>query len=171
MLIFGFGEPLCTETLNTMITRIQSLYLFIAAVLAFGSMAVPFWRFTAGQTFFISDFSMVEGAGPIFTTSSIAGGIFSPLTGMVAFATIFIPSNRKLQKQLIMLCMALFAGDLLSGLIAAHFMNIYLSISADTLTHKPGAGLFMLLPEPVLFWMALNGVEKDEKTATAYKRL
>jgi len=31
--------------------------------------------------------------------------------------------------------------------------------------------MFMMLPEPVLFWMALKGIKKDDKIVNAYKRL
>jgi hypothetical protein len=154
-----------------MLTRIQSLYLFLAAMLALGSMMLPFWSFQASQTILFGDFTQIQGASIIVTAGSMAGGVFSPLTGIISIAAIFLFKNRKLQKQLILLCFILFAGDLLSGLIAAHFLKEFLITGGAVVTYKPEAGFFLLLPEPVLFWLATLGVKKDEKIATAYKRL
>ncbi|HWR00399.1 MAG TPA: DUF4293 domain-containing protein [Chlorobaculum sp.] len=154
-----------------MLTRIQSLYLFLAAMLALGSMTQPFWSFHTTQTFLIGDFAQLDGTGIIVTAGNMAGGIFSPLTGITSIAAILVFKNRKLQQQLILLCFVLFVGDILSGLIAAHFLNEALHKGVVEVTHSPANGLFMLLPEPILFWLALTGVKKDEKIATAYKRL
>lgn len=154
-----------------MFSRIQSLYLFLAALLAFGSMSMPFWTFTAGNVVLFGDFMDLQGAGLFVTAGSIAGGILSPVTGMVSLVTIFLFSNRKLQQTLILLCMFLFAADLLAGLAGGHFLKQYLETQSTSVSFVPGGGLFMLLPEPVLFWLASLGVKKDEKIATAYKRL
>jgi hypothetical protein len=154
-----------------MLSRIQSLYLFIAALLAFGSMAFPFWTFTTNHIILFGDFMDVQGAGMIVTAGSIVGGLLSPLTGIVALATIFLYKNRKLQQTLITLCLVLFAADLLAGLAGGHFLKQYLETQSPSVSFAPGSGLFMLLPEPVLFWLASLGVKKDEKIATAYKRL
>ena len=154
-----------------MFSRIQSLYLFLAALLAIGSMSMPFWTFTAERVIFFGDFMDFQGAGAIVTTASIAGGFFSPLTALASIATIFLFRNRKLQQRLILLCYALFACDLISGLAGGHFLKLYLETKATAVTFIPGGGMFLILPEPVLFWLASLGVRKDEKIATAYKRL
>ncbi|MDT9546783.1 MAG: DUF4293 family protein [Chlorobium sp.] len=154
-----------------MIARIQTLYLFLAALLAAGSMALPFWSVTAEQQFLFSDFSLYTGAGALFVTGSYAAGIFSPLTALAAIAAIFLYKNRQIQRSFITLGILLFLGDLLSGLTAAHFMNQHFQALAPEVTHRPEAGFFILLPEPVLFWLAMKGVVKDEKIANAYKRL
>ncbi|NTU54390.1 MAG: DUF4293 domain-containing protein [Chlorobiaceae bacterium] len=154
-----------------MFSRIQTLYLFVAALLAVGSMTMPFWTFSAGQVIHFGDFMDVQGAGLIVTAGSLTGGLLSPLTGIVSLATIFMFKNRKLQLTLIVLCVALFAADLFSGLVGGHFLKQYLETKSPAISFTPGGGLFMLLPEPVLFWLASLGVKKDEKIATAYKRL
>lgn len=154
-----------------MFSRIQTLYLFLAALLAFGSMTMPFWSFSAGNTILFGDLRNVDGAGLIVSTGSIAGAIFSPLTGIVSLACMFLFRNRKLQQKLILLCVFLFAADILSGLTGGHFLKLYLETQSPSVSFTPGGSLFMLLPEPVLFWLASLGVQKDEKIATAYKRL
>ena len=153
-----------------MVARIQTLYLFLVALLAVASMFFPFWSFSIPTLFFISDFAPFPDAGIMQVTSSYAAGIFSPLTAIAAIAAIFLYKKRALQKKVILLGMLLFLGDLLSGLAAAHFLNEYLC-TCVAFSHKPEAGLFILLPEPVLLWLALNGVKKDDKIANAYKRL
>jgi hypothetical protein len=154
-----------------MLARIQTLYLFLAGLLAGVSMLFPFWSFNATTLFLISDFSPFPDAGIIEVTSSYAAGIFSPLTALVSIAAIFLYNNRALQRKLIIVGIVCFIGDILSGLTAAHFMNLYFQQIGTAAAHKPEAGFFMLLPEPVLFWLALNGVKKDDKIANAYKRL
>ncbi|NTV05007.1 MAG: DUF4293 domain-containing protein [Chlorobiaceae bacterium] len=153
-----------------MVARIQTLYLFLAGLLAVASMFFPFWSFSIPTLVFITDFAPFPDAGIMQVTSSYAAGIFSPLTAIAAIAAIFLYKKRDLQKKVILLGMLLFLGDLLSGLAAAHFLNEYLC-TCVAFSHKPEAGLFILLPEPVLLWMALSGVKKDDKIANAYKRL
>jgi Domain of unknown function (DUF4293) len=155
---------------TAMIARIQTLYLFLVALLAALSMMFPFWSFSTTKLYFITDFSSFPDAGILQVTSNYAAAIFSPLTAIVAIAAIFLYKKRELQQKLILLGMLFFLGDLLSGLAAAHFLNQYLC-TCIAFTHKPEAGLFILLPEPVLLWMALKGVKKDDKIANAYKRL
>ncbi|MBM3163201.1 MAG: DUF4293 family protein [Chlorobi bacterium] len=154
-----------------MLARIQSLYLLIAAALAMGSMFVPFWSFSSNELICFSDFGAVQAAGILQMTASYAAGIFSPLTALVSITAIFLYKNRTLQGKLIVLALLLFVGDLLSGLTAAHFLKQYFESVSPAVSHKPESGLFMLLPEPVLFWLALNGIKKDEKIVNAYKRL
>ena len=155
-----------------MVARIQNLYLFLAGLLAAGSMFFPFWSFSAGKIYFITDFASFSTHGILYVTESCyAAGIFSPLTAILSLASIFLFKNRVLQSKLILLGILLFLGDLFSGLTAAHFLNQYFQSIGTAVTHKPEAGFFILLPEPVLFMMALKGVKKDEKIVNAYKRL
>jgi Domain of unknown function (DUF4293) len=154
-----------------MVARIQTLYLFLVALLAVASMFFPFWSFSTPRLFFVTDFAQFPDAGIMQIASSYAAGIFSPLTALVAIAAIFLYKKRELQKKLILLGMLLFFGDLLSGLASAHFLNQYFNFTCIAFSHKPEAGFFMILPEPALLWMALKGVKKDDKIANAYKRL
>ena len=155
-----------------MVARIQNLYLFLAGLLAAGSMFFPFWSFSAGKIYFITDFASFSTPGILYVTESCyAAGIFSPLTAILSLVSIFLFKNRVLQSKLILLGILLFLGDLFSGLTAAHFLNQYFQSIGTAVTHKPEAGFFILLPEPVLFMMALKGVKKDEKIVNAYKRL
>ena len=154
-----------------MVARIQNLYLLLAGLLAIASIFLPFWSFNAGHLFLICDFVSSEISEVQYSIGSYSSGIFSVLTALISFAAIFFFKNRALQSKLILLAIAFFALDLLSGLTAAHFLNQYFESLHKAVTHKPEAGMFILLPEPVLLWMALKGVKKDDKIANAYKRL
>ena len=155
-----------------MVARIQNLYLFLAGVLAAGSMFFPFWSFDAGKAYVISDFASFSTSGiPFVNGACFAAGIFSPLTTIISLAAIFFFKNRVLQSKLILLGILLFLADLFSGLTAAHFLNQYFQSIGTAVTHTPEAGFFIMLPEPVLFILALKGVKTDDKIANAYKRL
>ncbi len=155
-----------------MLARIQTLYLVIAALLACSSSFLPFWHFTAGQTIVLSDFAPFHEAGIIHIVSLYLSSVISPLTAVLSIAAVFLYANRRLQSTLILTLIVLFLVDLLSGLAAAHFTNEWLqSASLPPVDHAPGAGLFVLIPEPLLFWLAMKGIQNDEKIATAYKRL
>jgi hypothetical protein len=154
-----------------MLARIQSLYLFLAALFAVASMFFPFWSFSSGQVFIISDLAASKLSDVTYSIACFAGSAFSPLTAIVSIVAIFLYKNRNLQNQLIIVAIFLFIGDLFSGLAAAHFMNQHFQSTGTAITHKPEAGLFLMLPEPVLFILSMKGVKKDEKIANAYKRL
>ncbi|MEI6640102.1 MAG: DUF4293 domain-containing protein [Chlorobium sp.] len=154
-----------------MIARIQNLYLLLVGLLAVASMFFPFWSFNARQIYLISDFSVPEITTAGYALLCYAERLFSPLTAIVAVTAIFLFKNRAIQSKLITLALLFFVGDLFAGLTAAHFMNLHFEAIGAALTHKPEAGFFILLPEPVLLMLALKGVKKDEKIANAYKRL
>ncbi|TLU81852.1 MAG: DUF4293 family protein [Chlorobium sp.] len=154
-----------------MVARIQNLYLFLAGLLALLSMFFPFWSFSAGNIFLISDVGSSTIPDLVFSVATHAGLIFSPLTALISVTAIFFFKNRALQSKLILLAILLFLGDLFSGLTAAHVMNQHLQTIGAAITHKPEAGFFILLPEPVLLLLALKGVKTDDKIANAYKRL
>lgn len=154
-----------------MLARIQTLYLFLAALLASASMFFPFWSFSSGQVFIISDLGAYRIADATYTIACFAGSACSPLTAAVSLAAVFLYKNRTLQNRLILLAIALFALDLFSGFAAAHFMNRHFQTLGMPFSHSPGAGFAIMLPEPLLLFLGLKGVKKDEKIATAYKRL
>ncbi len=155
-----------------MLARAQSLYLLIAALLAFSSTFFPFWHFIAETKYLLSDFAPLSTAGIIHVAGIYISSIVSPVIGLLSIATILLYKNRTLQNKLILVLILLFLVDVLSGLGAAHFMNEHLMQGSEAaVEHAPGAGFFVLLPEPLFFWLAMKGVKKDEKIASAYKRL
>ena len=154
-----------------MLARIQSLYLFVVALLAVASMVLPIWSFNATPQLIVRDLASAPLDNALYNLASTAGMGLSPLTAIVAGAAIFLFTNRALQTKLIMLAMLLFAGDLVAALAAAHMMNEHFVALGNVVVHQPQAGLFILLPEPLLLFLALKGVKTDDKIANAYKRL
>ena len=155
-----------------MFARMQSLYLFTAALLAFSSVFFPFWYYVAESRYLLMDFRPFAEANSIHVFTLYISSIVSPITGLLSIAAMFLYKNRMLQSRLILALILLFLVDVLSGLAAAHFMNQQLEQAFGSgVAHSPGAGFFVILPEPLLFWLALKGVKKDEKIASAYKRL
>ncbi len=155
-----------------MLARLQSLYLFIAALLAFSSLLFPFWYYLADSQYLLMDFSPLAGANTLHLFTLYISSIVSPVTGLLSIAAVFLYKNRALQSKLIFILILLFLIDILSGLTAAHFMNEQLGQRfGSAVEHSPGAGFFVILPLPLLFWLAMKGVKKDEKIASAYKRL
>lgn len=155
-----------------MLARTQSFYLFIAALLAFSSMFFPFWHFIADSLYVLRDFRPFTEANVIHSISLYISGIVSLAIGLFSITALFLYKNRALQSRLILVLILLFLVDVLSGLTASHFMNEKLGQDFGSgFEHSPGAGFFVLLPMPLLFWLAMKGVKKDEKIATAYKRL
>ncbi|MEI6847086.1 MAG: DUF4293 domain-containing protein [Chlorobiaceae bacterium] len=152
-----------------MVARIHSLYLLLAGLLAATTICFHFWSFNATTLFYIGYSSTFPDAG--IMQMSNATGILSLLTAIISVTAIFLFKNRSLQSRFVQLAMLLIFADILSVFTAAHFMNQYFQHIGTTVTHKPEAGFFMLLPEPVLFWLALKGIKKDDKIANAYKRL
>jgi len=154
-----------------MAARIQNLYLFLAGLFAIASIFFPFWSFSAGHLYLITDFSTSEIAEMQYAFACYACGIFSSLTAIISLSTILLYKNRALQSKLILLALMLFIATLFSGLTAAHFMNQHFQHIGGIITHKPEAGFFIILPEPLLLMLALKGVKTDDKIANAYKRL
>ena len=154
-----------------MAARIQNLYLFLAGLLAIASIFFPFWSFSAGHLYLITYFAASEIAEIQYAFACYAGGLFSSLIAIISLSTIFLYKNRAMQNKFILLALLLFIATLFSGLAAAHVMNQHFHNIGAIITHKPEAGFFMILPEPVLLMLALKGVKTDDKIANAYKRL
>ena len=152
---------------TAMVARIQNLYLFLAGLLAVASMFLPFWSFSAGHLFLVSDFSASGFAEIEYSLACAAGGTFSIMTALISIAAIFLYKSRTLQSKFILLAIMLFVADLFSGLTAAHLMNQHFETIHALITHRPEAGFYIILPEPVLLMLALKGVKTDDKIANA----
>lgn len=164
-------QPSFNQSEKTMLARIQTLYLFVTAALALGSMILPFWSFNATQLIYFSDFANTQASEARLVATSYAAGLFSVLTAFLSVVALFLYRNRMLQKTFVLLALLCSALDLFSGFAGAHLLNQCLLQTGLTPTHRPEAGMFLLLPEPVLVWLALGGINRDHKIANAYKRL
>lgn len=134
-----------------MLQRVQSIWLLLAAVFAFLTFRMPF--FSGGNTML---------PGPIFLTaqSTIWLTIIAALTGALAFITIFLFSNRKLQLRL---C---FFGIILTCLfIALCFME-------TTKFNNGTMALSCIIYFAILafYILAINGIRKDERLIKSMDR-
>lgn len=140
-----------------MIQRIQSIWFLLAAVAGFLTYQLPLWE------------GVLQGDGTkrfnaadnlLFFTLTIA-------VSVLALIVIFLYKNRSLQKKLSI------AGILIStGLIALEFLFVNEYKSTLNLTEsiwKPGA--LMPILQTVFFFLALQGVRKDEKLIKGLDRL
>ena len=146
-----------------MIQRVQSVYLFLAAIL---TLATPFFqimgiRFDEPQTF--SLFSL----GSYSFLPNFVSPAFSLIAGILAFVTIFLYKKRKLQ---IKICYWIL------GLIV--FLYIFIFYSFIVLMSKAaGASFFpkVAIGFPVialfLVCMAIAGIKKDQKIVSSLDRL
>lgn len=140
-----------------MIQRIQSLWLLLATAAGFLTYQLPLWQG-----------SLADGSIKKFNAADNL--LFFALTivvSILAFATIFLYKNRSLQKKLTLLGVFISAG-----LIALEFLFVQdyrSSLNLSESVWKPGA--LMPIVMAVLFFLAFQGIRKDEKLLKSLDRL
>jgi hypothetical protein len=138
-----------------MLQRMQTLWLLLAAICAFLTVRLSFYSGnieTAGQP---ASFQYLNAAFNIWIL------ILTIALVSIAVIDIFLYKNRKLQGRLALL------GILLS------LLNIFLYYKQ---THRFAAGNYDLtallaLALPVLFFLAMRGIYRDEKLVKSLDRL
>lgn len=145
-----------------MIQRIQSVYLFIAALLGVFLIAVNpnLWRAKINDGNYI--FFTGQGDFKYFTLTMVIV--------LLALVTIFLFKNRKLQLRLTVLNVILSAGLIflqyfLVGQIAETFTGMD---TPGSTSYLPAA--FIPIPMAVLFILAARGIYKDEKLIRSSNR-
>lgn len=140
-----------------MIQRIQSLWFLLAAVAGFLTYQLPLWE------------GILQGDGTkkFNATDNLLFFALTIAISALALFVIFLYKNRSLQIKLSML------GILVSfGLIALEFVfvNDYKStLNLVESVWKPGA--LMPILQTIFFFLALQGVRKDEKLVKSLDRL
>ncbi len=140
-----------------MIQRIQSLWLLLAGVAGLLTYKIPLWKGT------LQDASIRKFMGP----ESLLLFALIVASSLLAFVTIFLFKNRKLQLRLS------FLGIILSiGIIALEFFKVEEYKKPLNLREsywQMGALLPLLMV--ILFIMAYNGIRRDEKLVKSLDRL
>lgn len=140
-----------------MIQRIQSLWLLLAAAAGFLTYQLPLWAGTLQG----------EGIKKFNATDNLLFFALTIAVSMLAVTAIFLYKNRKLQQKLTIV------GILVSiGLIALEFVFVKEYSSTLNLTEsvwKPGALMPILMA--VFFFLAFQGIRKDEKLIKSLDRL
>lgn len=126
-----------------MIQRIQTVYLFLAAVAAALAIFMPLGRVMTGQT-----------PSAIHITEHLALGV--ALIGMAAFPliSIFLYANRRLQARIVQL-----------GLIAAAFFigGFLYTFRAGFADMRPDVWIALPAVYLLLAWLAVRAIRRDDR--------
>lgn len=140
-----------------MIQRIQSLWLLLAGAAGLLIYKMPLWKGI-----------MQDGTLKVFLGSEkLLLFIIIIATSALAFTTIFLFKNRKLQKSLCLL------GLLLSIIIVIlEFVHVEdLKVNTDFKENMWQIGAVLPVLMIILFILAYSGVRKDEKLVKSLERL
>ncbi len=158
---------------KTMLARIQTLYLLLAALCAVLNIGVvPFWKYdfpsedTAAMMLYgFGSFGKSLSMGTLFWLFN-AGVVVAALLPLV---TIALFNKRLLQAKLALLSAGIELATLIFGVGAA--LALQAKLGSTSVTHVPQLGAVLLLISPIFSVLARRNILKDEEIATAYKRL
>jgi len=140
-----------------MIQRIQTIWLFLAGIAGILTYKLPLWT---GR---LADDTLRSYTG----AESLLLFAVTILTALLAFVTIFLYKNRKTQRSLS------FLGMILSiGIVALEYFLV--EDFKQGLELKGGNwefGALMPLVMVILFYLAYQGIRKDEKIIRSLERL
>ncbi|MGX5820216.1 DUF4293 domain-containing protein [Chitinophaga lutea] len=148
-----------------MIQRIQSIYLLLAAVAGGFMGSFDLWQA-----------KYLRGATPVVdyfrATSSYLVFILLMISTILAFVTIFLYKNRKLQFRLTVL-------NILLAIAVLILIYVKVQATANTLTANGANNLqatylfpaFLPVVVIVLLFLAARGIYRDEKLVKSYDRL
>ena len=142
-----------------MLQRIQSIYLFLATIVSGGLIFVfNLWNTLKEQIFVLDLFSNKE-----ITLNVIPFMFFT--SAIVAFVTIFLYKNRKLQFVLgrIVILINLF----LLGLL----IYVSLTLPGEAAVSEKGIGMFLPILVILLIVLANKAIKKDEDLVKSVDRL
>jgi len=143
-----------------MIQRIQSIYLLLATFFSVGLIfLVDLWKNTQGIKVYVLD---------TFTSSellmkSIALLFFA--SGILAFITLFLFKNRKLQ--FVMGRVIILINFILLGILVYFSQNL----SGEVIVSEKGIGLLIPIITIVLISFANKAIKKDEELVKSVDRL
>ncbi|SDL45180.1 protein of unknown function [Salinimicrobium catena] len=135
-----------------MLQRIQTIYLFLAALVSAGLIFVfSLWENSAGETVYAEDRIMVFS---LFLVSAL-----------ISFITIFLFKNRKLQFVLGRL------NIILNLILLGLFVYWSLNISGESQISEKGIGMLIPIISIVFLVLANKAIKKDEDLVKSVDRL
>ena len=151
---------LCYPLMKVMLQRVQTIYLFISAVLSGGIIfLVPFWENTEGTIYYLLDlFNQTD----IKLSTLLIGFVISTLLALIA---IFTFKNRK--QQIAINRFNIVINFYLLGIIVYHL----LTLPGESNISEKGIGLFIPELVIVLLVLANKAIQKDEKLVKSVNRL
>lgn len=156
-----------------MIQRIQSIYLFVAAVCLFAVLFVPIWGQVLaenGQKALLDAWQMkvsnVEGESESQSTILIA--ILTILSGALSLLSVFLYNNRMMQMRVVLLN-TLFMCAVLGA-------AVYYTYPGNTMVSKTGSETYHIgyyLPgiALILNFLARRAIIRDEKLVQSSNRM
>lgn len=145
---------------NKMLQRIQTIYLFIAAVLAGGVIyLLPLWINNDGDTFYLNNFMQSTDWKQISMVASFAFSAF------LSFITMFLYKNRK--QQIGINRFNIVVNFYLLGIIVYQL----LILPGESEISEKGIGLFLPVLVIVFLVLANKSILKDEKLVKSVDRL
>jgi hypothetical protein len=156
-----------------MLARIQTLYLFLAAVCAALNIGVvPFWKYEFSNQdaapmmlYGFGSFGKGLSMGTLFWifNASIAIATLLPLISLALF------NHRRLQAKLALATAGVEIIAIAFGTVAA--LALQAKLGSVGVLHVPQLGFVLLVMSPIFALLARRGILKDEEIATAYRRL
>lgn len=146
-----------------MIQRIQSIFLFLAAAMGFGVLALPFAKtaetFSSSTLFADAQFDVGDNIGLL---------VLFAVAGALALASIFLFRNRKLQMTISRI--AIIANVI--GIVLACILFIQDKIvTVEEASIQDGVGAYLPFGFLVFGILALRAIGKDEKLVKSMDRL
>lgn len=155
-----------------MIQRKQSLFLLVAVICYAICLFLPVASVeakTMGGNVAVHCLGTVSGDnGILFDSTCLPLFALCAVSALVALVTIFMYNNRKLQMNLCKICM------LFTGLWYVDYVLMFLGVVGLEKvegTFQLGFGACLPLVSLILTYMALRGVESDEKLIKAADRI
>ena len=157
-----------------MIQRVQSIFLFIAAVAAFAILFLPIWGKidpSTGQKTLITAMKMVHVDSPeatAETTNTIVISILAVLSSVVALGSLFSFKDRLKQMKLNLLNALILASTV--AVIIYYYYNAQESFAPE-MRGEFGYGFFMPLIALFCNSLANRFIRKDERLVKSVDRL
>jgi hypothetical protein len=149
-----------------MIQRIQSLYLFIGAILSVCLFIIPSFRLvTPEQTIVMSSCHINPAVAGISTTILVPLAVITTLMAFFCFYSIFLYKNRKKQMLVIRINMLVALAVLITGVVYALKISSLLNA-----TLKP-TGIVAIVVVLCCLYLAYRGVKKDDDLVKSADRL
>lgn len=156
-----------------MIQRVQSIWLLLAAVVLLGLFLFPYVSYIdlvgLGRKLYVTGSYSAVNNEAVRENSHILQTIVTVILALIPIVTIFMYKDRKRQKTLIFVEIALICLFAVGLLVSA---NSTLSLISQSVgAQNIGVGFF-LLPVAIIFLaMAIGGIRKDEKLIKSADRL
>ncbi len=154
-----------------MIQRIQSLYMFLAVLVAVAMYFLPVAGFDteagAPLLYKLLEYEQfIELGIPLQTLISPA--IANALVAVLLLVTIFLYKNRKIQRRILMITVVINLATLGSSFYAADQIE---SLALVTSRAEYKLGIYLPMLVLILLVLANNGIRKDEKLVKSADRL